>query len=203
MISSMSVISGKRWTIRTGFSQALGMLLHSALIDLPLEGYQFTWSRSKGKPNVVEQRLDRGMMNAAWSAMFPEALLVNGSTHISDHNSLILHTNISSMQNKRKRFRFENKWFHEKELPNIVRNCWTNLEGVNILERLTATSKSLMVWSKVLNEETRREKERCEKVIQNLEKFTDAASVMRWNEAKRTLGSILIKEELYWKQRAK
>lgn len=36
------------------------------LIDLPLEGYQFTWGRSEGTVNMVEERIDRALVTSSW-----------------------------------------------------------------------------------------------------------------------------------------
>lgn len=108
------------------------------------------------------------MVNAAWSSLFPHALLVNGNAPISDYSPIILQTVGGKVSRKQRRFIFENKWFHENDLPNIVRNCWTNMKYVNILERLTSTSDSLMGWAKSLNIEARRDKKRCEKLVGDL-----------------------------------
>lgn len=53
--------------------------------DLPLIGYQFTWSMSKGSPIAVEEGLDRAMFNPRWREVFPEARLLNLVAPISDH----------------------------------------------------------------------------------------------------------------------
>lgn len=42
----------------------------SQLCDLGMEGYEFTWSQSRGKPNCVEERLDRDLCSYYWSQQF-------------------------------------------------------------------------------------------------------------------------------------
>ncbi|CAN0881461.1 hypothetical protein LINGRAHAP2_LOCUS14251 [Linum grandiflorum] len=66
-----------------GFRQAVN---DCGLVDLPMEGYPFTWVRSKGKSNCVEERLDRAMVNGAWLQNFPNAVLRNLIALVSDHS---------------------------------------------------------------------------------------------------------------------
>ncbi|KAL8526940.1 hypothetical protein ACS0TY_015983 [Phlomoides rotata] len=62
------------------------------LVDLPLVGYQFTWCRSKGTRNAVEERLDRAMVTPSWSDIFPNAQLINLVAPVSDHNPIMVNT---------------------------------------------------------------------------------------------------------------
>lgn len=34
--------------------------------DIPLTCYKFTWIRSRGTPNMVEERLNKAMANSRW-----------------------------------------------------------------------------------------------------------------------------------------
>jgi len=36
-------------------------IFHSNLHDLPMKGYKYTWARRKGKPNDIEEKLDRAL----------------------------------------------------------------------------------------------------------------------------------------------
>ena len=55
------------------------------LIELKLNGYPFTWERSKGTPNWVEEKLNRGFASSSWCQMFKEAKLVSLDTTSFDH----------------------------------------------------------------------------------------------------------------------
>lgn len=183
-----------------GFRKAVS---NSGLIDLQLIGHQYTWSRRLGTPFSVEERLDRGMVNMACMSLFPNITLRNIHAPISDHSPILLNTEDSFEPRKHRRFRFENKWLKEPDLPNVVRDCWKNLEGINILERLTATSESLMVWAQHIEAEFRRNKRDCERNIERLQSAEDENSIKLLMETKKKLAEILLKEEIYWKQRAK
>jgi hypothetical protein len=47
------------------------------LSDILLEGYPFTWIKSRGSPHVIEERLDRAMADSSWLGNFPNAQLTN------------------------------------------------------------------------------------------------------------------------------
>jgi len=46
---------------------------YNGLHDLPMEGYNYTWSKSKGQPNAIEEKLDRTLANLDWFDMFPDS----------------------------------------------------------------------------------------------------------------------------------
>ncbi|PNX65717.1 endonuclease/exonuclease/phosphatase family protein, partial [Trifolium pratense] len=50
-----------------GFRQAIS---DCDLSDIPLEGYPFTWIKSRGTPHVIEERFDRAMASASWLHLF-------------------------------------------------------------------------------------------------------------------------------------
>ena len=63
-------------------------MLHDCnLVDMGFWGDIFTWQRGK-----IRARLDRGVSNAQWTKLFPNASLVNGEPIKSDHRSLIIDT---------------------------------------------------------------------------------------------------------------
>lgn len=41
------------------------------LIDLALEGHQFTWSKGRGTDDFKERKLDRAMATHEWMDVFP------------------------------------------------------------------------------------------------------------------------------------
>lgn len=53
------------------------MLNEIELVDMDLIGHQFTWERRRGKPDVIEVRLDRALTSQSWLNMFSTAKLYN------------------------------------------------------------------------------------------------------------------------------
>ncbi|XP_057811484.1 uncharacterized protein LOC131025709 [Salvia miltiorrhiza] len=126
--------------------------------DIPLSGYQFTWSRGMGTAHFVEERLARAMANNDWKALFPETTLIPLTVTMSDHMPILLKCKNVALASVTRRFRFENKWCLESDLQNVVKNCWTNLQGISVTNRLMAVSESLTVWSSHLRSQERRTK---------------------------------------------
>lgn len=57
-----------------GFNEVLNEI---ELVDMDLIGHQFTWERRRGKPDVIEVRLDRALTSQSWLNMFSTAKLYN------------------------------------------------------------------------------------------------------------------------------
>ncbi|RAL37811.1 hypothetical protein DM860_000505 [Cuscuta australis] len=58
------------------------------LAQVPFVGYPFTWEKSKGKPEWVEEKLDRALALCSWLDLFPSAKVVNHLMRHSDHSAL-------------------------------------------------------------------------------------------------------------------
>ncbi|GAU47702.1 hypothetical protein TSUD_190310 [Trifolium subterraneum] len=70
-----------------GFRQAVS---DCDLTDIPIEGHQFTWIKSRGTPHVIEERLDRAMASTSWLQLFPQVRLTNLLASHSDHSPILL-----------------------------------------------------------------------------------------------------------------
>lgn len=116
-----------------GFSEAVR---DSGLVDLGYMGEKYTWERSRGTENWIQERLDRGLATKEWTELFPSAEVQVLEVSTSDHMPLYLHLNRRVYMPKPKRFKFENLWIHEQECRNIIQDCW-NREGVDeILDKM-------------------------------------------------------------------
>jgi hypothetical protein len=60
------------------------------LTDINLEGYPYTWIKSRGSPIVIQERFDRAMANSAWLMMYPNVKLLNLLASHSDHSPILL-----------------------------------------------------------------------------------------------------------------
>ena len=59
-----------------------------ALIEIPLVGRKYTWSKGQDNPTLVH--LDRMFCSADWEDLFPGCLLQSAASHDSDHCPLLL-----------------------------------------------------------------------------------------------------------------
>ncbi|KAL8474361.1 hypothetical protein ACS0TY_030994 [Phlomoides rotata] len=171
--------------------------------DVDLIGHPFTWSRGRGTPCFVEERLDRAMGNSLWHDLYPDAKLFNLVSPISDHSAIVLDWAPVVTRQNYKGFRFENNWLEEKDFPNVVRKCWEGFKDFDVSRRLLATSKTLDLWGKSSFRAFKRGKKELENTIKTLQNRGDSDSVHQFNEAKKKLTDLFIRENIYKKQRAK
>ncbi|KAL8114669.1 hypothetical protein AgCh_021508 [Apium graveolens] len=93
-----------------GFKQTID---DCGLIELDLVGGNYTWEKSKGKPEWARERLDRAFASASWWSLFPLCnLRVHHCIH-SDHDLIHFEMYSTNHTKKKFRFRFENAWLKE------------------------------------------------------------------------------------------
>ncbi|XP_058782838.1 uncharacterized protein LOC131657458 [Vicia villosa] len=131
----------------TGFREAV---TDCNLLDLPLEGHQFTWSKSRGSEHAIEERLDRGLVTQDWLDMFPEAKLFKLLASHSDHSPILLQCEPPQpSRRKNYSFRFENAWLKEDDLNDIVSKGWNFDEQGGVLKRISNCAAELSKWNKL------------------------------------------------------
>lgn len=86
-----------------------------------MEGYGFTWSKSKGKHNAIEEKLDRAMTSFDWLNMLPNVKLRNLIAFKLNHSPIHLLLDANCRKSFRKQFRFENSRFLEPSLDVVVK----------------------------------------------------------------------------------
>lgn len=86
------------------------MVLACNLADIQLEGYPFTWWKSRGTDRAVEERLDRTMVTPNWCGIFPETRLFNCLASISDYSPILLSLTEKKQSKFTHRLKFENAW---------------------------------------------------------------------------------------------
>lgn len=69
------------WKLQ-GFRNAI---TDTGLIDLGMEGYQFTWERFRGTVEWVEERLDRAFASNDWCHLFHKEKVWSLESTCSDH----------------------------------------------------------------------------------------------------------------------
>lgn len=103
------------------------------LTDIVLEGYPFTWWKSRGSNRAVEERLDRAMVSTSRGQLFPEARLLNLIAPISDHSPILPQCEVKNFFPPRKCFKFENAWLLEPDMDNMVHRGWQHGQGRDVL----------------------------------------------------------------------
>lgn len=90
------------------------------LNDLGMEGYEFTWSQSRGAPNCVEECLDRGLCSYSWRQQFRKAKISNWGFFSSDHSALLMELVQQSHIRRSNIFKFENAWIKERDCRDVI-----------------------------------------------------------------------------------
>lgn len=97
------------WLI-DGFTKAVKS---SGLRNLEMEGYNFTWERSRGTPRWVEAKLNQVLDSNEQSELFRNAKALMVEETRSDHLPAFLRVNGAKWVRIQKRKKFENMWLRE------------------------------------------------------------------------------------------
>jgi hypothetical protein len=118
------------------------------LTDIRLEGYPFTWIKSRGRTSVIEERLDRAMATSSWLALYPDVKLQNLLASHSDHSPILLQNSPMVRTRATFNFRFENMWLKEEEVDDVVEEGWGRDSGVTVTERTSRCANKLREWGR-------------------------------------------------------
>ncbi|WCJ18876.1 RNA-directed DNA polymerase (reverse transcriptase)-related family protein [Euphorbia peplus] len=182
-----------------GFNEAVE---YCCLFEVPMVGHEFTWEKSRGSLNCVEEKLDRGLASSDWLQLFPSAQIINEEAHASDHSALMLFLlPIESFGVRR--FRFENAWIREPDCRNKVEVAWNRLNDGDIVSRQKVCGEELFGWGEELRKQFSIKIADCRSEIKRMKGRTDMVSHERLIDMRGTLDTLLLQQEVYWKQRAK
>ncbi|GJY35856.1 RNA-directed DNA polymerase, eukaryota [Tanacetum coccineum] len=112
----------------------------SGLVDLPLEGYSFTWSH---KSASKMSKLDRFLISEGLLSLFPSILALCLDRHLSDHRPIImreLNTNYGPTP-----FHFFHSWSYKKGFDKLVESSWKKAACIesNVISRLLNLDKTI------------------------------------------------------------
>ena len=129
----------------SGFWEAT---MASGLIDLGMHGYFFTWEKSRGTSDWIQERLDRAMASSSWISHFPNSVVHSLKASGSNHLSIFLDNRTVRRRRRVARFRFENAWLHDGECEGIVQASWVGSMGHLISFRIRDCGMALGNWVK-------------------------------------------------------
>ena len=113
------------------------------MIDLGVEGYQYTWERARGTDRWVEERLDRAFAFEAWLQCFTRAKVYSLESSCSDHLPIFLDPSSAQYVTRNRRFQFENVWLHEADCSDVIRESWHSNPGNSIQNKILACGSAL------------------------------------------------------------
>ena len=99
---------------------------YAALVDLPLRGGEYTWSRSGGEAVCLRLDLDRLLVSLDWEKHFPDSLQTRLPRPLSDHFPISLER--AKLERGNVPFKFENMWLKVEGFSNLVKKWWEEVE---------------------------------------------------------------------------
>uniref|UniRef100_A0A803QN19 Reverse transcriptase domain-containing protein n=1 Tax=Cannabis sativa TaxID=3483 RepID=A0A803QN19_CANSA len=130
------------------------VLSECELIDMPLQGYPFTWEKGRNSDNWIEERLDKALVNNGWLNLFSQASLFNLEVSIFDHCPLLLVFQGTVPLTTFSSFRFENAWLRELMCKVLVESCWVGSGNCTIQEKIRSCGEVLGKWGKDIRRDT-------------------------------------------------
>ncbi|XP_027172427.1 uncharacterized protein LOC113772083 [Coffea eugenioides] len=178
--------------------------------DVGFLGCPFTWCNNRGGLARIWKRLDRMFVN---QTAFPSGVqfqVQHLGREPSDHAPLLMSSS-TRRDNKPKPFRFLNIWTKKPGLLDVIRRSWAVPCSGRPLSRLTAklrnVKRDLQVWSReqfgnIFDAVKRAEGE----VAAAEDAFGNEPCQSHWlalQEARARLRNSLVREEGYWRQKAR
>ncbi|XP_074347239.1 uncharacterized protein LOC141686079 [Apium graveolens] len=183
-----------------GFLQVLD---DCSLIDMELQGYQYTWERGAGTADWIEVRLDRALATSEFMYMFKDVILSNLEVSTSDHCPLLLEFYKVHQISHPKRFRFENAWLREPMCKQLVEDVWFRNQGRSFYEKLTECADVLSEWGKEITGSFKNRTREYIRKIKALRGRRDDYSVTCLKDYQEKLAEVYAQQEAFWKQRSK
>lgn len=184
-----------QWTLY-GFKDVLA---DCDLLDLNLEGYPFMWQRKENVKVVLEERLDRTLVNSYWFQLFPQVRLSNLFSFVSYHTPILLHLYPSQKATCHRSFKFENKWLLEFDIDDVVSTLWYDSASNSFMPKLDNVADSLEIWGKKFARKFRKTIEDCKKDMEEFRIKGDPDLLSRFKELKNELAKLLLEEEVFWR----
>nr|KYP64442.1 hypothetical protein KK1_019039 [Cajanus cajan] len=178
-----------------GFRQTT---LECNLLDIPLEGYPYTWRRGKAPPDLVEERLDRAMVTPNWKHTFPDSSLRNGIAGKSDHTPIWLKLNDFQTNSISSHFRFENMWLEDPDLTRAVNLSWDPFPSNKVDLKIAKCGHYLSSWGKKRLRKVRENIEHIKKEMIQCRSHHQILDWTRFSFLQRQLNNKLFLIEISW-----
>ncbi|GJS76418.1 RNA-directed DNA polymerase, eukaryota [Tanacetum coccineum] len=124
----------------------------AGLIDLPLEGYSYTWAIKSLKMS----KLDRFLVSEGLLLVYPSLSSLSLDRHLSDHRPIIMRE--AAIDYRPSPFRVYHSWFAKDGFDKLVDNSWKNSNFVEsskitlLRKKFQALKASIKAWCKEDNQ---------------------------------------------------
>ena len=90
------------------------LLLKIVFFYLGFSGQAYTWTNKRYSSSPIYERLDRGLVNPEWCALYPNTNVFNLPILMSDHAPILISTE-GNYKKPSQGFKFENWWLMEQD----------------------------------------------------------------------------------------
>ena len=181
----------------------------SALLDPPLRGGDFTWSRSGNE--AVCSRLDRFLVSAEWEEHFPDLIQKRLPRLLSDHFPICLET--AHLERGKAPFRFENMWLRSEGFSDVIKQWWGEARVYGfasyvVANKLKFIKGKLKVWNREVFGDIRTKKDAALSIINALDLKEDSVGLtsdelLQRKGAKDEWSKFTLMEEVSWRQKSR
>lgn len=184
-----------------------GIISRHGFMDVGFHGCPYTWSNGRAGVANIQAHLDRGLVNAGWRILFPDAQLFHLPAFQSNHKPLLMRLRRKTGFHPRP-FRFEGMWTLEQSSMDVVRLAWhADVPGSPLFQLVCSvrnTEVELKKWNKKV---FGRVQDNIHELRHSIEVLQSSplhpTLILREHELQSKLEDLLRKEELLWKEKAK
>ncbi|KAE8785881.1 hypothetical protein D1007_40398 [Hordeum vulgare] len=174
---------------------------------LGYRGLNWTWEKNVSGGHFCRVRLDRAMASPCWSALFPFATVEHLIAAKSDHNPILLETELvdsSARAKQKKQFRYECTWEREPSFGEVVAEAWQTVgraQSVSALtQELAMVARRLQSWGRTTFGSVRTELRSLRLSLQTMRSPPDRTGPTSEEEAiEARMVELSLQEEIMWR----
>ncbi|XP_071924873.1 uncharacterized protein [Coffea arabica] len=182
----------------------------AGVFDAGFSGSCFTWCNNRGGHARIWKRLDKLLCSPTTALRGVNFEVRHLGREPSDHAPLLLSA-LTRLDNKPRPFCFLNVWTLKVELLDVIRVSWASACHGRPLQQLAAklrlTKHAIQQWSREHFGNIFDAVKQAEEAVMAAEAALDSdLSQQQWlalQEARAVLKNSLVKEEAYWRQKAR
>lgn len=179
------------------------------IIDLPLQGDQYTWSR--GENHIQASRIDRFMISTEWSDSFKIVKQMALPKVISDHRPILLES--GDWEATPSYFKFENMWLQAEGFLDKVKAWWKSyiISGSPdfiLVQKLKNLKKDITHWNKEVFGKLEARKNKILDEHFSLEQIAERRTLSTTEKSQmlalqQEYQQLIKAEEILWRQKSK